>query len=223
MDHHGHVDVVEMALGDELGLAEHEFDVASGDAGGALLDIDELLGRHRKKIISPPRCRAIPASVSPIAAPSIPAICALWPQLCAAPVAGSASGCSDVRRLSSSPMTARRGPVAEPTSRPLTPVSARPLRGASPRARMCSATRAAVFTSLKPVSGWRRIVSPRSMIVSARRSIASQIARFNSSLLLIGCQLAGSRWLLISGVLGLDATMPALALLGTRMNRVERY
>ena len=49
MDHHGHVDVVEMALGDELGLAEHEFDVASGDAGGALLDIDELLGRHRKR------------------------------------------------------------------------------------------------------------------------------------------------------------------------------
>ena len=49
MDHHRHVDIVEMALGDELGLAEHEFDLALGDAPHALLDIDELLGRHGEK------------------------------------------------------------------------------------------------------------------------------------------------------------------------------
>ena len=138
-----------------------------------------------KKTISPARWPAIPASVNPIAAPSIPAIWALWPQLWAAPVTGSASGCSEVRRLSSSPIKASRGPGAPPASRPLTPVSARPVCGAKPRAFIRSATRAAVFTSLKPVSGWRRIVSPRSMMVSAWRSMVSQTARFNWSLLLI--------------------------------------
>ncbi len=46
MDHHRHVDIVEMALGDELGLAEHELDFASRDAGCPLLDIDEFFGRH---------------------------------------------------------------------------------------------------------------------------------------------------------------------------------
>ena len=49
VDHHCHVDIVEMALGDELLLAEHEFDLAAGDAAEPLLDIDEFLGRHRKK------------------------------------------------------------------------------------------------------------------------------------------------------------------------------
>jgi hypothetical protein len=58
------------------------------------------------------------ASVSAIAAPSIPAICALCPQLCAAPVRGSVSGCSEVRRLSSSPTSASRGPGSRPESRP---------------------------------------------------------------------------------------------------------
>ena len=49
VDHHRHVDIVEMALGDEFGLAEHEFDLALGDAAEPLLDIDEFLGRHREK------------------------------------------------------------------------------------------------------------------------------------------------------------------------------
>src|SRR5438093_8945863 len=82
-------------------------------------------------------------------------------------------------------MKASLGPGVLPANRPLTPVRARPVRGSSPNADMRCATRAAVFTSLKPVSGLRRIVSPRSMIVSAWRSIASQTARFSSSLLLI--------------------------------------
>jgi hypothetical protein len=46
MDHHGHVDIVEMAFGDELGLAEHELDFAFRDAGRPLLDIDEFFGGH---------------------------------------------------------------------------------------------------------------------------------------------------------------------------------
>src|SRR5438552_13274376 len=49
MDHHRHVDVVEMPLGDELGLAEEELDLALLLAAQALLDIDELLGRHREE------------------------------------------------------------------------------------------------------------------------------------------------------------------------------
>src|SRR4029077_12249192 len=38
-----------MALGDEFRLAEHEFDFAFGNAGHPLFDVDEFLGRHRKK------------------------------------------------------------------------------------------------------------------------------------------------------------------------------
>ena len=48
-DHHGHVDVVEMAFRDKLRLAQHEFDLAPGDTPHALLDVDELLGRHGEK------------------------------------------------------------------------------------------------------------------------------------------------------------------------------
>src|SRR6202030_2515257 len=36
----------EMALGDEFGLAEHEFDFAFRDTGRPLFDVDELFGRH---------------------------------------------------------------------------------------------------------------------------------------------------------------------------------
>ena len=49
MDHHRHVDVVEMAFGDQFGLAEEELDLALLAAAEALLDIDELLGRHREE------------------------------------------------------------------------------------------------------------------------------------------------------------------------------
>ena len=115
MDHHRHVDVVEMALGDELGLAEQELDLALACALQALLDIDELLGRHGEKdqLAGEMLGRACIAE-SPIATPSMPATWALWPQLWAAPVCGSASGWSEVRRLSSSPIKARRGPGALP-------------------------------------------------------------------------------------------------------------
>ena len=49
MDHHRHVDVVAMAAGEQLGLAEQELDLALLAAAEALLDIDELLGRDREK------------------------------------------------------------------------------------------------------------------------------------------------------------------------------
>ena len=49
MYHHGDVDIVEMALGDELGLAQHELDFAPRDAPRPLLDIDELFGRDGEK------------------------------------------------------------------------------------------------------------------------------------------------------------------------------
>ena len=88
-----------------------------------------------KNTISPARCSVAPDAASPIATPSMPATWALWPQLCAAPVCGSASGCSEVRRLSSSPSSARRGPGLPPRSRPLTPVSPRPVCGARPSSR----------------------------------------------------------------------------------------
>src|ERR1700739_1866343 len=38
-----------MPFGEEFGLTEHEFDFVLGDASGALLDIDELFGGHRKE------------------------------------------------------------------------------------------------------------------------------------------------------------------------------
>src|SRR6202008_1505029 len=49
MDHHRHVDIVEVTLTDKFGLAEHELDFAFGDARCPLLDIDEFFGRHCKK------------------------------------------------------------------------------------------------------------------------------------------------------------------------------
>src|SRR5882724_815442 len=62
-----------------------------------------------------------------------------------------------------------------------TPVSASPVRGVRPSLRNLDSTSAAVFDSLKPSSGWRRIVSPTSMISSAWRSIASSTRRLSSS------------------------------------------
>ena len=63
MDHHRHVDIVEMALGDEFGLAEQEFDLAPLAPPQALLDIDEFLGRDREEhdfageVLGRARCR----------------------------------------------------------------------------------------------------------------------------------------------------------------------
>src|SRR6516162_9168294 len=44
--HHGQVDIVEMAFGNELGLSEHELDLAARDTGRALFNVDEFFGRH---------------------------------------------------------------------------------------------------------------------------------------------------------------------------------
>ena len=63
MDHHRHVDIVEMALGDEFGLAEQELDFSAFAPPEALLDIDEFLGRDREKhdfageVLGRARCR----------------------------------------------------------------------------------------------------------------------------------------------------------------------
>jgi hypothetical protein len=49
VDHHRHVDIIEMAFGNEFGFTEHELDLALGNARRSLLDIDEFFGRDRKK------------------------------------------------------------------------------------------------------------------------------------------------------------------------------
>jgi hypothetical protein len=49
MDHHCHVDVVEMAFGDQLGLAEQEFDLAALLPVQPLLDIYEFLSGDGEK------------------------------------------------------------------------------------------------------------------------------------------------------------------------------
>ena len=67
-----------------------------------------------------------------MAAPSSPAIWALWPQACAAPVSGSATGCPATTRPSSSPSSAKVGPSFAPAASARTPVSARPLLGFRP-------------------------------------------------------------------------------------------
>ena len=49
MDHHRHVDIVEMAFGEQLRLAEQEFDLTPLLALETLLDVDELLGGNGEK------------------------------------------------------------------------------------------------------------------------------------------------------------------------------
>src|SRR5262245_37800334 len=140
-----------------------------------------------KNTTRPLRCSNAPASWSAIAAPSNPATCALWPHAWAAPVAGSASGCPLTTNASSSPISANVGPWPFcPAVSARTPVSASPVRGSSPIFRNVSSTSFAVFTSLKPSSGCRRIVSPSAMISSARRSTASVTRRFSSALVIGG-------------------------------------
>src|SRR5687768_12035771 len=82
--------------------------------------------------------------------PRRPATCALCPQACAAPVAGSASGCPATTRASSSPRIANVGPSpALPGRSARTPVIARPPLGDSPIFASVSSTSFAVLNSLR--------------------------------------------------------------------------
>src|SRR2546428_828596 len=118
----------------------------------------------------------------PIAAPTSPAIWALWPHAWTAPVDRSASGCPATTSASSSPTSANVGPgPAPPAASARTPVIASPVRGARPSWRNFVSTSADVLSSLKPSSGWRRIASPTATISSAWRSIASSTRCLSSS------------------------------------------
>ena len=121
------------------------------------------------------------ASVSPIAAPSMPAICALCPHAWAAPVTGSAIGCPATTSPSSSPSSAKLGPSLAPRASAFTPVIARPVFGVSPRPASVSSTIRAVLNSLNPSSGLFRMVSPIETIWLARLSMASQTLFLTSS------------------------------------------
>ena len=110
VDHHRHVDVVEVAEPQQLGLAAEELELARPRLAHAPLDVAVLLGRHREEDHAAGQVLGRLASSSPIAAPSMPATCALWPHAWAAPVAGSASGCPVTTSPSSSPSSAKVGP-----------------------------------------------------------------------------------------------------------------
>ena len=161
VNHHREVHVVEVAEAEQLGLAAQELERPAVT----------WLTRHSrsppssagtaKNVARPARCSKAFASRRPMAAPSMPATCALWPQACAAPVSGSASGWPGTRSPSSSPSTAKVGPApAPPGTSARTPVNASPDRGESPSVLNVSSTSRAVLTSLKPSSGCFRIVSP---------------------------------------------------------------
>src|SRR5262250_2275326 len=66
----------------------------------------------------PARCSKALVVTRPIAAPISPAIWALWPQACAAPVAASASGWPVTTSASSSPSSAKLGPDPRPPATP---------------------------------------------------------------------------------------------------------
>src|SRR3989442_141184 len=122
------------------------------------------------------------ARTRPIAAPTSPAIWALWPHAWTAPVDRSASGCPATTSASSSPTSANVGPgPAPPAASARTSVIASPVRGARPSWRNFVSTSADVLSSLKPSSGWRRIASPTATISSAWRSIASSTRCLSSS------------------------------------------
>ena len=116
------------------------------------------------------------------AAPKSMPIWQWWPQAWAAPVVGSAWGCSLTINESSSPRMARVGPAVPPTSSARTPVKAKPaLKGMLISANLL-ATKWDVLVSRNPGSGFFRMVWVRLIISSARASISSNARRFNSSL-----------------------------------------
>src|SRR3990172_4275761 len=86
-----------------------------------------------KNTARPASCSNALASSSPIAAPSSPAICALWPQACAAPVCGSPSGWPATTSASSSPRTANVGAPRPPPPPPAPARADGGGRGARPR------------------------------------------------------------------------------------------
>jgi hypothetical protein len=147
-----------------------------------------------KNTTRPARCSKARASQRPMAAPRSPAIWALWPQACAAPVSGSAIGCPATTRPSSSPSSATVGPSLTPEASARTPVRARPLRGFRPSSLRVSSASRAVLNSLKPSSGWRRMRSPRPMMRSRLRSIALHTESLSSFLVVIGLLLRFEVW-----------------------------
>ena len=93
VDHHRQVHVVEVAEAEQLGLAAQELELPRP----RLLRPATRRRRTprpapRRRPRGPPDARRPWRPASPIAAPRSPAIWALWPQACAAPVLGSAIG-----------------------------------------------------------------------------------------------------------------------------------
>ena len=84
----------------------------------------------------------------PMAAPSMEAICELWPQAWAAPVAGSHSGCVGMINESISPQMARDGPGLTPFRSARMPVMERLRLGVRPMSVSVLAARSEVLNSL---------------------------------------------------------------------------
>ena len=138
-----------------------------------------------KNTTSPASSGKTPDFTIPQAAASMVEICRLWPQACAAPVAGSAFGLVGQPTASSSPKTAAVGPGLPPFARPLTPLIAKPVCGSKPRSRINSATLAAVLTSLNPNSGSSLMLAQIAFILSAYASIAAHAFSFKISFVIL--------------------------------------
>ena len=182
MDHHRHVDIVEMALGDEFGLAEQEFDLAPLAPPQALLDIDEFLGRHREKhdfageVLGRARRRQPHRDAEHAGDLGVVAAAV---RRAGMRVGERVLGGAQAVELAEQRETRAGLAAAQPPLDPGQPEAG--LRREAQLASSSRATSAAVRVSLKPVSGWCRIRSPSSMIALPWRSIASQTARFSSS------------------------------------------
>ena len=145
-----------MASGDEFGLAEEEFDLAPCLAAEPLLDIDELLGRDRKKHDLAAEVLGAPIAGQPDRGAEHPGDLGIV----AAAVRGA--GVRVGERVVGGAQAVELGDEGEARAGGLGREAAfdagqrqtRLRRQSS--ARMWSATSAAVFDSLKPVSGrWR--------------------------------------------------------------------
>ena len=119
--------------------------------------------------------------VRAVAAPSIMAIWQWCPQAWAAPVSGSAWGCSATIRESNSPRIAKVGPAEPPKASARTPVTANPFLGCIPNSANFSATSLAVLSSRNPGSGFFSIVWAKAVSSSALESMISAARRFRSS------------------------------------------
>ena len=138
-------------------------------------------------MMRPDRLSMTPGAIRPVMAPSMFAIWQWWPQAWAAPVTSSWCGCSKTRSESSSPITPTDGPgPAFPSTTPFTPVIANPDWWGMPMASKRSWTRREVLCSVKPVSGFARMVLAVAIISSLRASIAAMAVFFISAIVGIG-------------------------------------